>query len=190
MKLRPNHLLEWSLMVGVSAGLFVGFFELNDLLFSSVQHAQGIDWIFLPAGFRVLLVLVMGMPGALGIVAGNLWLDQDLLRDGHLSQVGLTAIVSGLGPWAVRQWMTSRQWLDKDLKDITLASLVNFVLCCAALNALLNQLIRWNFHFANSQPLVDVWPMFVGDAIGATAVIYGFRLGLPWLRQWVRPQSD
>lgn len=190
MKLRPYHLLEWSLMGMVSATLFVGFFQLNSLLFSSVQHAQGIDWIFLPAGFRVLLVLVMGMPGALGIVAGNLWLDQDLLRDGHLSQVVLTAIVSGLGPWVVKQWMTSRQWLDQDLKDITLASLFNFVLFYAALNALLNQLIRWSFRFADSHPLVDVWPMFVGDAVGAMAVIYGFRLSLPWLRQWVRTKSN
>mgnify|MGYP001346210927 CR=1 FL=1 len=68
MKHSPGLLAEWALMILLSAFLFVGFFRLNDLLFIAFEHAEGINWIFLPAGFRVLLVLVLGWPGALGIV--------------------------------------------------------------------------------------------------------------------------
>ena len=184
MNLRLLTLLQWLMMLLVSATLFVVFFRLNDLLFSFLQHAQGINWIFLPAGFRVLLVLVLGLPGALGIVAGNLWLDQEHLQTGDLLPVLLVAVVSGLGPWAVRQWMTGQRLLDHELKDITAARLLNFVLIYAAVNAVFHQFIRWNFQIANSQPLIDIWPMFMGDTIGALAVLYAFKISIPWLRAW------
>ena len=189
MNLRLFTLLEWLLMVLVSTILFVAFFRLNDLLFASLQHAQGINWIFLPAGFRVLLVLVLGLPGALGIVAGNLWLDQAHLQTGDLLPVLLAALVSGLGPWAVRQWMTGQRLLDHELKDITAARLLNFVLIYAAVNAIFHQFIRWNFQIANSQPWIDIWPMFMGDMVGALIVLYTFKMSLPWMRNLVRRRA-
>lgn len=54
-----------------SAFLFVGFFQFNDLIFASFQKSDGISWVFWPAGFRVTLVLVMVLPGALGLMLGN-----------------------------------------------------------------------------------------------------------------------
>jgi hypothetical protein len=58
--------LQKTALTLLSAVLFVGFFELNDLIFYSFEHKEGINWLFLPAGFRVILVLVLGLPGALG----------------------------------------------------------------------------------------------------------------------------
>ena len=79
MKARSTASLEISAMVLVSAMLFVELYRINDWLFGNLEFTEGVNWIFLPAGFRVLLVLVMGLPGAVGIFLGNLWLDrQDL----------------------------------------------------------------------------------------------------------------
>lgn len=183
---RPLIWLQCALMVVVSAILFVGFFRFNQWAFSALEHAQGINWIFLPAGFRVLLVLIMGLPGALGIVAGNLWLDQAQVAAGHWLPCAMAALVSGLGPWGVKQWMVSRGRLDHELRNISPAQLIHFILVYAAVNALFHQFIRWNFQLSNSLPWVDVWPMFVGDVVGALAVLYVFRLSLPWLKHWVR----
>lgn len=186
MNQRLRVLAEWALMLVISGCLFVGFFRLNELLFASLAHAQNIHWIFLPAGFRVLLVLILGLPGALGIVLGNLWLDQAHLLTGNTLPVMLAALVSGLGPWGVRQWMISNGLLDRQLQHITAAHLIHFVLIYAAVNAVFNQFIRWNFQLSDSVPWVDIWPMFVGDVVGALAVLYVFRLSLPWLKTWVR----
>ena len=48
---------EIAVMVALSALLYVTFFRLNDLVFSGFEHIPGVNWVFLPAGFRVLLVL-------------------------------------------------------------------------------------------------------------------------------------
>ena len=72
--------------------------------------------------------------------------------------------------------------LDRHLRDITASRLLHFVLIYALVNALTHQLIRWHFQQPISQPWLDVWPMFVGDAVGALAVLYIIKMGLHWLR--------
>ena len=186
MNQRLQLLAQWALMVIVSACLFVGFFQLNGWALAPFEYTPGVNWVFLPAGFRVLLVLILGLPGALGIVAGNLWLDHEQWMTGHAAPYFLAALVSGMGPWAVRQWMVARGLLDKQLKDITLVRLVNFILVYAAVNAVFHQFIRWNFQISHSVPWVDIWPMFIGDVVGALAVLYVFKISLPWLKAWAR----
>lgn len=174
---------QWALMLLISALFYVGFFHLNGWLFSAFEHSQGVNWIFLPAGFRVLLVLALGLPGALGIVLGNLWIDQDHFDASGWTDVVLTGLASGLGPWVVKCWMESRGLLDSRLQHINVSRLLQFVLLYAIVNAVLHQLIRWYFRPEASQPWLDVWPMFVGDTLGALAVLYAMKLGLNCLRQ-------
>lgn len=176
-------LSQWALMLLISSFLFVEFFRLNDWLFSALEHTHGVNWIFLPAGFRILLVLVFGMPGALGIVLGNLWLDQSQLQAAHSIAVVLIAMASGLGPWFVKRWMESWGLLDRQLRDITAHRLLHFVLVYALVNAVSHQLIRWTFQPETAKPWLDVWPMFIGDAIGALVMLYVMKLSLPWFRQ-------
>ena len=185
MKRSPGSSAQWALMVGLSAFLFVGFYRLNDVLFSGpFEHAQGINWVFLPSGFRVLLVLVLGWPGALGIVGGTFWLDQErLLEPSGWLTVLLTGLASGFGPWLIKRWMESRGWLDVHLRDISPQRLLHFVLLYAVLNSVSHQFIRWYLLNIDSQPWLDVWPMFVGDALGAVLVLYTMKYTLAWLSQ-------
>jgi hypothetical protein len=141
----------------------------------------------LPAGFRVLLVLGMGLPGAVGILLGNLWLDHEALSVETLPSVLAIGLASGFGPWLVKRFMEQRGLLQHDLRHITANRLLQFVLLYAGFNALAHQLIRAAFHTPNAEPWVDIWPMFIGDAIGALVVLYGVKLLLAVLRPWLRP---
>jgi len=94
--------LETAIMVAVSALLYVVFFHLNTLIFSSFEHIQGVNWVFLPAGFRVLLVLGMGLPGAAGILLGNCWLDRSNFSEDTVWLLLATGLVSGFTPWCVK----------------------------------------------------------------------------------------
>jgi hypothetical protein len=67
---------EKSALTLISAVLFVGFFQLNNWAFSIFEYSEGISWVFLPAGFRVILVLVLGLPGALGLMLGSWFIDK------------------------------------------------------------------------------------------------------------------
>ncbi len=176
--------LEVAVMVAASALLYVEFFKLNTLVFSRFEHIEGVNWIFLPAGFRVLLVLGMGLPGAAGILLGNCWLDWENTNAQTLWLVLATAAVSGLTPWLVKCVMEKRRLLPRQLQKLSAQSLLQFVLAYAVANALAHQLLWWALQRPGSNPLVDIWPMFVGDAIGAMVILYTLKLMLPTLFAW------
>ena len=183
MNLRWSVGVQWALMVLVSAFLFVSFFHLNDWLFESLEYVKGVNWVFLPAGFRVLLVLALGIPGALGIALGTFWLDTHAAAPPPPAEVMLlTCLASGFGPWLVKFWMQWRGLLDRELRHLSSASLLQFVLIYAAINAVAHQLLFWVFSMHNSQPWLDIWPMFFGDLAGALIVLYSFKLGLDWIK--------
>lgn len=189
MTRRSYPLLERALMVLFSAFLFVEFFNLNELLFAALEHNHTINWVFLPAGFRVILVLVLGMPGAVGIALGSYWLNLERFEQPGLLFSTALCLASGFIPWLVQFAMEKRGLLERELKNICCSSLLQFVLFYAALNALVHQSIFWGFAMGDSKPWIDVWPMFVGDTVGALLVLYAFKLSLPWLKGLIRPKA-
>lgn len=176
MKFLRDPRLEIAGMVLLSAVLFVGLYQFNAWLFSALEHSKGVNWVFLPAGFRVMLVMAMGIPAAIGIFLGNLWLDRENLALASWLPILATGLASGFGPWLVRVWMEKRALIDRQLQYISSARLLHYVLLYAAFNALSHQVIHWVFQTPDTLPWVDVWPMFIGDVIGALIVLYAVKL--------------
>lgn len=184
MNRRIRQGLEMTAMVAISALLYVEFFRLNELMFARLEHIQGVNWVFLPAGFRVLLVLCMGLPGAAGILMGNCWLDRDNFNSDTLFLLLATGVVSGFTPWCVKWVMEKKRLLTQQLQKLSARCLLQFVLAYAAANALGHQLVWWALDRPGTNPWVDVWPMFVGDAIGAVMILYTLKLMPPALLVW------
>jgi hypothetical protein len=180
--------LQWALMTAVSTLLFVGFFNLNGLLFAQFEHVERINWVFLPAGFRVLLVLTMDVPAALGIALATLWINRELLAEQWLPMACI-GLASGFGPWLVKLWMQWRGVLHRDLLHLSSTSLLQYVLVYAAVNAIVHQALFWWFALHDSQPWLDVWPMFFGDLAGALIVLYTVKLGLSWVKNRLHPKD-
>ena len=176
MRFSLRHAAEAAVLSLISAALFAGFFRLNDLIFSALEHSQGVNWIFLPAGFRVLLVLGMGLPGCVGIFLGNLYLDQkNLFAPDHAALTLMTAVVSGFTPWVVMNAMKYMHMLDASLQKLTHQQLLNFTLLYAAANAVFHQ-ITWSLGNSTAhRPWIEVWPMFTGDVLGAMIMLYAFK---------------
>lgn len=97
MKIALKEAFETAALTLGSAVLFAGFFHFNGWLFASLSYAESINWVFLPAGFRIVLVLILGLPGATGIMLGTWYLDQGSL-DSQPWLVLLTGVVSGFTP--------------------------------------------------------------------------------------------
>lgn len=68
----PDSQLKLSMVAG-TAVLFLAALFLNELLFSRLEFAPGISWVYLPAGVRLLCVLLFAEAGALGLLAAS-WL--------------------------------------------------------------------------------------------------------------------
>lgn len=182
MTFRLKPVAEIALMTAVSAVLFAQFFLLNDWLFKGLEHVKGVNWIFLPAGFRVLLVLVMGLPGALGIMLATCWLDRATFDLELFWLPIVTGLISGFTPLCIKLILEKRRILAAQLQNLTASGLLRFVLFYAAANALAHEML-WFFAKSRTDivPWIDVWPMFVGDAIGALAILYALKLALPLL---------
>jgi hypothetical protein len=180
-----RHAFESTALTLASAVLFVGFFQLNDWAFSIFEYSEGISWVFLPAGFRVILVLVLGLPGALGLMLGSWFIDRDLFTQDGATLAFLNGVVGGLTPWLVLKYLTYRQWLSPHLQSLNVLQLLNMTLIFAATSALVHQLVWLVLDRPHLNIWVDIWPMFVGDALGALLMLYGFKFVLD--RMGTRP---
>ena len=140
-----------------SAVLFVGFFKLNGWIFADLAYAEGVNWVFLPAGFRAILILALGLSGATGIVLATWFLDWGALgSQGWL--LLLNGVISGFTPYAVMKYLAKGQPPHQMLQEMT------------------HELL-WSFMHREALNLwVDVWPMFIGDTVGALLILFGFKL--------------
>lgn len=175
MKISIQDTLETAALTLGSAVLFVTFFHLNGWLFAELAYREGVNWVFLPAGFRVILVLILGLPGAAGIMIGTWYLDQGSLGS-NLWLVVLNGVVSGFTPFLVMKALGKGQAAELVLQDMTTQRLLNFTLIFAAANAVTHHLVWLFLKRADVNIWIDVWPMFVGDAIGALLMLYLFKL--------------
>ena len=57
-----------AMMVMATMLLFVSMLALNEWLFTQFEFARGINWIYLPAGVRLLCTLLFAEAGAIGLL--------------------------------------------------------------------------------------------------------------------------
>lgn len=181
MKPTGQFALEKTALALLSAVLYAGFFLFNGWLFSNLEYREGISWVFLPAGFRVILVLVLGFPGAIGLMLGSWFIDRTLFHD-HTSLLAiLNGLVSGLMPWLVLKYLYQRKWLSHQLQGLTSRQLLQLTLIFSAASAIGHQLLWTLLNRPQANIWVDVWPMFIGDVMGAFLMLYSFKFILDQL---------
>ena len=186
MPLRRFPVLEAGALSVLSALLFYFFFQINHWLTEHLEHSQYINWLFLPGGLRVLLVLVLGLSGAFGIVLGS-W-AVSFSEDPVWSWLMLgNGLFSGLTPWLIMRWMMHSQDLRTHLPLITPRRLIGFVLVYALANALFHHLFWWVLSEDRWPQVQGFLPMTIGDAMGALVLLYC----LKWtLDRWPLPTPD
>ena len=176
MKITIQEAIETSALTLGSAVLFASFFQFNGWLFADLVYREGVNWVFLPAGFRVILVLVLGLPGTMGIMLGTWFLDRDSLGTSSMWLALVNGVVSGFTPLWVLKVLNRGKRTHHLLQDMTPQRLLNFTLIFAAASAVAHHLVWLLLERADVNIWVDVWPMFIGDAIGALLMLYGFKL--------------
>ncbi|MBP6276233.1 MAG: hypothetical protein KA393_02370 [Limnohabitans sp.] len=180
MKLQER--IETTALALGSAVLFVCFFQFNGWLFADLLYREGVNWVFLPAGFRIILVLVLGLPGAMGIMWGTWFLDRDLIGTNSMWLAVLNGVVSGFTPLWVLKMLERGKRTQHLLQEMTAQHLLNFTLIFAAASSVAHHVVWLLMGRADVNIWVDVWPMFIGDAIGALLMLYGFKLLLSRLK--------
>ncbi|MDR0213056.1 MAG: hypothetical protein LBJ15_03510 [Comamonas sp.] len=166
-------------MVMATVVIFVLMLVLNEWIFGSLSFVHGVNWIYLPAGVRLLCTLLFAGAGAVGLLIAS-WLvcffyffPDDIVRALYGS------IVATLAPYLV--YLAARRWmgLEKSLNNLTTSRLLVLSLLYAAGNALLHQAV--SLLLRRGLYLDRVFVLMVGDVLGTLIVLYAAKLVLKLL---------
>lgn len=157
------------LVLGCAVVYFFAF-KLNFLLFDSLEFSQGVNWIFLPSGLRILLVLVLMSSGALGIAFASCFINYTTgSADQHMFNI-VTGVISGFAPLLARKICVDYLQLGASLNNLTSKSLFQLSVVFALLSAVLHQV--WFFWNAVSENFIaSSLVMAVGDWLGTVLVL-------------------
>lgn len=95
---KDSRLLDAALVV-TSGVIWSAVWTANKYLMAATHVAPGIDLVFLPAGFRLLIVIVFGVWGALGIFLADPLMFMIEFQQGSFPEALVNAAISGFAPY-------------------------------------------------------------------------------------------
>lgn len=170
--------LKWA---SVTAVVFLLSLAANEWLFTRSEFVRGVNWVYLPAGVRLLATLLFGFAGATGLLVAS-WIacfvyffPDDFLRS---AVGGVLATVAPLAAYFLAREVLK---MGRNLRNLTPAGL----LFCALLYAALNSSLHYAWAVlsdARFHSISELVVMFIGDTSGAIIMCYAMKGLLSWMR--------
>jgi len=157
-------------MVLTTMAFFVVGLVVNELVFNHFEFTRGVNWIYLPAGIRLLATLLFAEAGALGLLLVS-WLVCFLYffpNDVNRSIAG--GILATLAPYLVYRLAQYKFGLYTSLANLSSKGLLFLIGAYSLANPLLHHL--W-FGLRGEQDIFkSFFAMFIGDLTGTLIVVY------------------
>ncbi|HEY0489613.1 MAG TPA: hypothetical protein VGD30_08895 [Telluria sp.] len=157
-------------MAAATVVLFCSALFVNELLFTRLEFAPGINWIYLPAGMRLLCILLFAEAGAVGLLLVSwgvcflYFFPDDVLR----SFVG--GVIAAAAPYLVYRgagWLAGAR---TSLADLTPARLLAYALAFSIASPLLHHF--WFALRGQDNLMSGFLAMAAGDLAGTLIVLY------------------
>lgn len=183
-KAPPDNPALRAMFVVTSGVLWCLVWLVNQRLMAGLNVAPGIDLIFLPAGFRLLIVLIFGFWGALGIFLADPLMFLQAFGKGSATEMITNAMISGFAPYLTVRAFCRVAGIQSSLLQLRPIHLPMLALAVSIVTPLL-----FNLHFVLSgrEPASDfahnIAAMSMGDFLGCFLVIGLVRLGLAAARR-------
>jgi hypothetical protein len=168
----------------ISALAYAALFYINSWLTSELIFGSGVNWIYLPAGLRLFLTLIFGLPGALGIVFASFLISYSGALSNDLAICIGTGLISGFAPYLARILVFSNMKLETDLSNLSLPKLLICILIYALLSAGLHQFWYATVELDDAGTLSHFLVMFIGDVLGSLLLISLIKSGLDCFRRF------
>lgn len=160
-------------MTVITVVLFLFMLILNEWIFSRLEFVRGANWIYLPAGVRLLCTLLFAEAGAAGLLIVS-WLVCFFYffpDDGWRSFGG--GIIAALAPYGTFCVARRVMGLGASLNQLTPARLLVLSAAYALVNASLHQ--GWGALRGGGLELDKFFVMWFGDFSGTLIVLYTFK---------------
>jgi len=164
-----------------SASLYFGCFHLNMMLFNTLELHSGANWIFLPAGVRLLCTLLLGVEGAIGLLIASLIISTQTYGEMGLLTNVVSSFISAGAPYLVYR-LALINGLPATLEKLTAAKLALLCLVYAFVSALLHS-IWYTLRSVNTDMLTGFAAMFTGDLVGTLIILYAMKMVLAAVRR-------
>lgn len=169
-------------MIALSSVLFLFLLQVNGWLFNQFEWIAGVNWVYLPAGARLLCVLLFRTPGAIGIGLGS-WLAGSYYAV-HPDPVYtvIVSFLSAFSPYLVYLSLNNRHNLSASLSNLTPKLLVQCCFLFAIASACLHH-VWFAFYGHADASWQSLLVMATGDFIGAILLLYFVKILLAVLRK-------
>ncbi|WP_397392015.1 hypothetical protein [Polynucleobacter sp.] len=166
----------------ISAVTYSILFYINAWLMTNLAYGLGVNWVYLPAGLRLFLTLIFGLPGALGIALSSFCISYlgDFPQD-FTTCIGV-GLISGLAPYLARIFVLKNAKISPDLGNLSLPKLVACILIYALFSAGLHQ---WWFAVRGldeTGSFNHFLVMLIGDVLGTIVLVGLIKAGLDFLK--------
>ena len=164
-----------------SAMLYFGCFHLNMMLFDTLELHSGANWIFLPAGVRLLCTLLLGAEGAIGLLIASVIISIQTYGEMGLVTNLVSACISAGGRCLVYR-LALINGMPATLEKLNAAKLAVLCLVYAFVSALLHS-IWYMLRSVHTDLLTGFTAMFIGDLIGTLIILYAMKMVLATVRR-------
>jgi hypothetical protein len=170
----------------ISVFAYTLLFYINSWITTELVFGLGVNWIYLPAGLRLFLTLIFGLPGAIGIAIASTLISYYGELSSDLAICIGTGLISGFAPYLARIFVFSNVKLESDLSNLNLQKLLLCIVIYALMSAGLHQYWYAAVGLKNTGSVNHFAVMAIGDVMGSILLIALIKSGLDLLRRFRR----
>jgi len=165
--------------VVVTALLWVLLFQLNMFVFSHFKHNLYTTWVFLPAGLRLVSVLLVDGSAILGLFIGAL-ISYELIGL-SLSASLVLSLISAINPYIAIKLSKHLLKVADMLSNLRSENLIFLSLISSLFNGITQNLYLISIG-SDPHPTMGIIVMFIGDFLGCLIML----LLLAWTSKSIR----
>ena len=170
----------------ISVFAYTLLFYINSWITTELVFGLGVNWIYLPAGLRLFLTLIFGLPGAIGIATASTLISYYGELSSDLAICIGTGLISGFAPYLARIFVFSNVKLESDLSNLNLQKLLLCIVIYALMSAGLHQYWYATVGLENTGSVNHFVVMAIGDVMGSILLIALIKSGLDLMRRFRR----
>jgi hypothetical protein len=169
----------------VASGLLFSLsFRLNQYFDEQFVYSAGISLLFLPAGVKLLAVLVGRLPAIVGLLIVSIYLGAGIWPDKSMTSIVYFAIVSLMTYPIAAYCLMHLLHIHRDLSNLRYHHIVLLSLAASVLNGVVH---NWLYLTQGVTTIEDLWQksaaMAMGDFIGCFVVVALFHAATGVLRK-------
>ena len=164
------HLLKQIFTAIACAVAYYVVFDFNKFIFNEYVFSFGVNWVFIPSGLQLVLVLTAVESAAVGIVLASWVIGYTDYFLGSLIFTFITGVITGVSPLISRKISFDFLHIEEDLQNLTFKGIAQMSVIFALLSATLHQL--WFFYNAVSDNFLhSTVVMAIGNLLGTVVVL-------------------